>query len=49
MSCTCSVDKEDPPAASNVIESPLALVVIVILLPATKVNVSVVESATTLF
>ena len=37
-----------PPEDANVIESAPALVVIVILLPAAKVNVSVAESATTL-
>ena len=50
LNCTCvsappGVPPPPPPEATNVIASPL--VVIVILAPATKVNVSVVVSATT--
>ena len=44
---SCTVIPLPPPEAANVIVSPDALVVIVILEPATRVNVSVAESATT--
>ena len=45
ISCTCSVVKDE--VAANVIVSELALVVIVIPLPAASVKVSAAPSATT--